>query len=70
MGAERMEEMIARTMESLKQSQFNVRYAESAEAAKQILTEYITPGMKVGAGGSITMEQLELAELVKEQQAL
>lgn len=65
-----MKEEIERALEGLKQRQFDVRYAENAEEAKRILAEYIVPDARVAAGGSITMEQLGLADLVKEREAI
>lgn len=65
-----MEEKIVKTIKALQSRQFDVHYAENADEAKKLLATFIKPGMTIGTGGSLTLQQLNFRQIVKEQQGI
>ncbi len=62
-----MEESVLRTVEALKANGFEVMYFETQEAAKTALLADIDSGSTVGMGGSMTLQEMGIHALLKEQ---
>lgn len=61
--------MVDETIKNLRLHGFDVRFANNIEEAKILLGEYIIPGSVVANGGSMTLDEIGFAELVKEHKA-
>ena len=57
--------MIQSTMENLKKNGINSYYVESADKVCEKVKELLTPGEVIGVGGSITLNQTGVIDLVK-----
>ena len=58
-----------KTAEALRRNHFDAQYFESAEALCLAVMKLISPGQKVAFGGSQTIKQLGLPELIAAKQA-
>ncbi len=59
--------MIAEVMANLKKHGFQASFAETAADAKDMVLGLISPGAPVGVGGSVTIRQLNLIEILRQQ---
>ncbi len=59
--------MLAEVMANLNKHGFQASFAETAAAAKAMVFGMIPPGVPVGIGGSITIRQLHLIEILRQQ---
>jgi L-lactate utilization protein LutB len=57
--------MLAEVMANLGKNGFQASFAENAIAAKAMVLEMIPAGVPVGVGGSVTIRQLDLIELLR-----
>lgn len=59
-------QLIDKTAKALLNNKYNeVRVADNTEETKKILLDAIKPGMKIAAGGSVTLKQLGILEELK-----
>lgn len=58
---------IDRTVENLKINGFGVKYFENSKAAVNALLDEIAPEKSVGFGGSMTIDELKIYEMLKER---
>ncbi|MFZ7104965.1 MAG: lactate utilization protein [Peptococcaceae bacterium] len=58
-----------KTVDALKKNNFTAVYFSGKEEAVKYVLNFIEPGMKVGIGGSITLDQLELPPKAAEKGA-
>lgn len=58
-----------RVVEALKKNNFDAVYCACREEAVQRVLEFISPGAKVGVGGSMTVQELGLLEKIAEKGA-
>ena len=59
--------MLEKAMANLIKNGFQARYVENAAEATAMVLGKITPGASVGVGGSITIRQLNLIEILRQQ---
>ena len=59
--------IIDRTIESLKENGFNVKYFEDSKSAKAAILDEVTPGQTVGFGGSMTVADMEIYEALQDR---
>lgn len=62
-----MNERIKKTIDSLEKNHINVRYFENEETAVDFILDEIHINDKVGIGGSMTISQLELPQLLEKR---
>lgn len=62
-----MDERIKRTITALQKNHINARYFENEEIAKEALLNEINLNDKVGIGGSMTISQMELPQLLEKR---
>ena len=60
-----MTEKIAKTIEALKKNRMDAYYAEKKEDILPIIKSLIKKGDKIGAGGSVTLKQIDTLSLFK-----
>ncbi len=60
-------DVLQKVLEELRKNEFNAYFAENTEAAKKMILEMIPPGSTVGVGGSFTVRQMGLVELLKKR---
>lgn len=60
-----MTEKIAKTIEALKKNRMDAYYAEKKEDVLPIIKSLIKKGDKIGAGGSVTLKQIDTLSLFK-----
>ncbi len=60
-------ETVQKVLESLKKNEMGAFYFSSAAEAKQEVLRKISPGEKVGIGGSVTLRQMGLLETLEER---
>lgn len=58
-----------KVVEALKKNNFDAVYFATKEEAAEFVLKFIEPGMKVGIGGSVTLNQLELPQKAGEKGA-
>ena len=61
--------LLNQTIENLRKNGFDARLCRNQDEAKTLIAEYIIPYGSVGMGGSMTLRQLELAELARNHRA-
>lgn len=61
-----MNQLVKNTIENLKKNNFEVKYFDTSQEAVQELLKEIKPDEVIGIGGSMTIKQLELDRLLKE----
>ncbi len=60
-------EMIEKVLESLKKNEMETLYFPSVEEAKAEVLRRISPGAKVGVGGSVTLREMGLPDALRER---
>ena len=60
-----MEKRIRRTMEQLENNNMKAYYAATAEDAKELVKSLLPHGATVACGGSMTLEQAGIMELLR-----
>ena len=58
-------EKIKQTFENLRKNNFEVYYAENKEAAKQQIFSLIEKGQSVAMGGSMTLKEIGVPEMLR-----
>lgn len=58
-------ETVSKTLEALRQNNMQAYYAENAEQAKEIVCSLIEKGSTISNGGSVTLKQTGIYELLK-----
>lgn len=59
--------IIDRTIESLKENGFTVKYFEDSKSAKAAILDEVIPGQTVGFGGSMTVADMEIYEALQDR---
>ncbi len=59
--------MLAEVMANLSKNGFQASFAETAADAKDMVLGLISPGAPVGVGGSVTIRQLNLIEILRQR---
>ena len=62
-----IEERMKKTVDKLKAHDFDALVVKTREDAAREIYKYVTPGTKVGVGGSITIRELGILEPLKER---
>ncbi|OGQ11722.1 MAG: lactate utilization protein C [Deltaproteobacteria bacterium RBG_19FT_COMBO_46_12] len=62
-----IEERSKKAIEKLKANEFKAIYVETREGAVQEIWKYITPKLRIGVGGSLTIRELGILEKLEEQ---
>jgi len=62
-----IEEKAKKAVEKLKAHEFKAIYVETREGAVQEIWKYITPKLRIGIGGSLTIRELGILEKLEEQ---
>lgn len=62
-------EMLTKTIENLRKNGFDARLCRNQDEAKTLIAEHIIPYGTVGLGGSMTLRQMEIAQLAREHRA-
>ena len=62
------EDRLAGTLQALKNNDFLAYFVPDAAEAKQLVLNMVSPGAKVGLGGSATIRDMGLAEALKEKE--
>jgi L-lactate utilization protein LutB len=60
-------EMVGKVLENLKKNEMEALYFHSAEQAKGEVLRRISPGAKVGVGGSVTLREMGLLDALRER---
>ena len=60
-----VEERVKKVVEKLKAHHFDALYCKTKDEVVKEIQRYITPGMKIGVGGSITIRELGILEPLK-----
>ncbi len=64
-----MDQRVETTIHNLQKHGFTVLYAENLQAAKDLIDDYVTSDARVGVGGSGTVQELGIRDLVAEKGA-
>ncbi len=59
--------VIEQTIENLKRNGFGAKYFEDSESAIEAILEDVEPGQSVGFGGSMTLSDMGVYEVIKER---
>lgn len=65
-----MEERVKNTIKNLKCNGFDVQYCETKQEAQQKIEEYIAEGASVGIGGSVTLQELGIKDILERKHAV
>jgi L-lactate utilization protein LutB len=55
----------ARAIEALKKNFFDARFAQNSDEAAEMIMRFVSPGMKIGFGGSMTVRSLDMQAKVE-----
>lgn len=58
---------VQKCLDALRNNQFNALYASDPESARRVVLSLIPPGATVAIGGSVTIRELDLPRLLRDQ---
>lgn len=62
-----VEERIKRVIQSLEGHDFKALYAKDREEVKKEIRKHLSPGMRIGIGGSITLREIGVVEMLEKE---
>ncbi|HHY95451.1 MAG TPA: LUD domain-containing protein [Firmicutes bacterium] len=58
---------VEKCLDALRKNEFDAHYAPDAETAKELILSLVPPGARVAVGGSVTIREMGLPEILQER---